>query len=200
MRSIIKNKKGFEMGWTEMMYLFLGLLLIVLILTPIFMKTSWGDIIKGWLPSLNTTQGEKYNEINGTDEIVPGVVLKDGVVIINADESLVEVSGWQVSYSVSDKDCWWWSPGVSYCILANWPAGPEPMEYYFKKYAFVPSGRVSLYSTKGVGDTFICDVIVSQHTLPSSCSGVFKLPIEVVTFILDSKGQFHFYKKVVSKK
>jgi len=73
MRSIIKNKKGFEMGWNEMMYLFLGLLLIVLILTPIFMKTSWGDIVKGWLPSMNTTQEDKYSEIGGKDELVENV-------------------------------------------------------------------------------------------------------------------------------
>lgn len=73
MRSLIKNKKGFEMGWNEMMYLFLGLLIIVLILTPIFMKTSWGDIIKGWLPSMNTTQDNKYNEISGQDVSVENV-------------------------------------------------------------------------------------------------------------------------------
>ncbi len=199
MRSIIKNKKGFEMGWTEMMYLFLGLLLIVLILTPIFMKASWGDIIKGWLPSMNTSQGEKYNEINGTDELVPGVIEQNGAIVIQNDESLVEVSGWQVSYNVSNKDCWW-SLGTSYCILANWPAGPEMQEYYFKKYSFFPRAKVSLFSTEGIGDTFICDIIVGQHTLPSSCSNVFKLPTEVNTFILDSNGQFHFYQKVVSKK
>jgi hypothetical protein len=71
MRSVLKNKRAqVAIDKETIVYIILGLIVIVLIVNLVFFRTSWGDIIKGWIPSMNTTQGDKYSEINGSDEKV----------------------------------------------------------------------------------------------------------------------------------
>lgn len=89
MRSVLKNKKGLEMGFNEIMYLILGLLVVVLFLTTFVFKTDWGAIAKSWLPHLNTTSNNDYNSINGTDEEV-GIINSAFVSEYNSEKRLTD--------------------------------------------------------------------------------------------------------------
>lgn len=61
------------MGFQEMIYLILGLIVIVLIVTSV-MGVKWGAMVKTWIPKLNTTTNDSYTDISGSDEVIEGVI------------------------------------------------------------------------------------------------------------------------------
>lgn len=69
MRSVLKNKKGVQFGMNEFLVLLIGLIIILIVLYFMFGK-EWGAMLRNFLPSMETTADNNYNEISGTDEAV----------------------------------------------------------------------------------------------------------------------------------
>lgn len=67
MRSVLKNKKGVQFGMNEFLVLLIGLIIIFIVLYFMFGK-EWGAMLRNFLPSMETTTDNNYNEISGADE------------------------------------------------------------------------------------------------------------------------------------
>ena len=195
MRSIIKNKKAFQMGFTEIMYLIIGVIIVLLIINFIT-GNHFGAIVKSWLPKFNTTANNDYSLINGTDEVVPNVVVSNGVlrVIKPGQENLVDITSWKDSYYVSSSDCY--GMAKKYCLIYAAPnKEPEKMNYYFSTSKFVFKRSYELYKRNSFSkDEIVCIIIVGEMIPLENCQNIF-MASEAETFMLNEDGSIIFQEK-----